>query len=401
MYLSSALANTRAGQLFIFLDEISNVRDWQYAIKSLKDTGELDGCTVVTTGSHTVDISRAAELLPGRRGSPRTGVLDHVLLPMTFFEFVRATNRELYDQIAAAVPVHQEARAAAVRTIAAGSAGEAAHRLWAWITPLEQSLEMYMRCGGIPAIADEFARTGSVSPGIYAAYLAIVRGGMDRLGLSSTRLNALLARIAESVRSAVSWSSLKRDAGIASHHTVESYVNVLDEMYIVSLVHRYSSSSGRPKFDSGKKIYFRDPFFLHAASAALLPRDPFGASLGYLDDPELKSAMVEQVVAEHAVRAALALGGPLKDRFDYHHAVFYWQGESKKEVDFVVRNGDSVFPIEVKYQGRVRGCDLRGLLAFGRAAGAQNGVVLTRSDIGDAAAGGIAMVPVPVFLFLV
>ena len=92
-YLTQAKRD-KSNRCFIYLDEISNVKDWQKAIKKLRDQGRLKNCTVVTTGSHSIDLSRATELLPGRRGLPINETLDKVLLPMKFSEFVATIDKK-------------------------------------------------------------------------------------------------------------------------------------------------------------------------------------------------------------------------------------------------------------------------------------------------------------------
>src|SRR3972149_6798215 len=57
--VNSYLESTRPGRkqrAYLFLDEISSVRDWQKAIKHLSDTGKLVNTTSILTGSHTLDI---------------------------------------------------------------------------------------------------------------------------------------------------------------------------------------------------------------------------------------------------------------------------------------------------------------------------------------------------------
>ncbi len=79
-----------AERLALFLDEVSYVDRWQRAVKHLWDLGLLQGVTVIVTGSHTLDVRRGAELLPGRRGE-RADV-DHLLLPLDFRSFWEATR---------------------------------------------------------------------------------------------------------------------------------------------------------------------------------------------------------------------------------------------------------------------------------------------------------------------
>ena len=46
----------RTKRLYIILDEISSVKDWQKGIKSLYDAGRLRKCTLILTGSHSIDL---------------------------------------------------------------------------------------------------------------------------------------------------------------------------------------------------------------------------------------------------------------------------------------------------------------------------------------------------------
>ena len=45
-------------RLFILLDEVSSIRDWQKGIKHLVDIGKLGNCTVILTGSHSIDVKK-------------------------------------------------------------------------------------------------------------------------------------------------------------------------------------------------------------------------------------------------------------------------------------------------------------------------------------------------------
>ena len=71
---------------YIFIDEISLVQDWQYAVKQAIDLGWGQSTTFILTGSSAVDIKRGAERLPGRRG--RVSQADKVLMPLDFRGFV-------------------------------------------------------------------------------------------------------------------------------------------------------------------------------------------------------------------------------------------------------------------------------------------------------------------------
>lgn len=78
LYLNWAAA-FRLERKYIFLDEISSVRNWEKGLKYLVDTGALKNATVVLTGSHSIDIKGSIERLPGRRGEGEgEGILDKI-----------------------------------------------------------------------------------------------------------------------------------------------------------------------------------------------------------------------------------------------------------------------------------------------------------------------------------
>lgn len=388
------------GRRFVFLDEISAVRDWQRAIKLLKDMGRLEGHTVVVTGSHSMDVRRGAESMPGRRGTTSNDdPLDKVLRPMSFGEFVRARDSEIAKRLSDLGLADGGGRARLAREVASGDAGAALADLSAYKGDLDGHLDAYLRTGGMPAVVDEYQRTMRIERATYEAYLGGAERDLARSGKNVSKISRLVPNILSSTGSCVSWSSLRRDTGIESPHTVEGCIEALDDTFALHVLYRYNSAADGPKFDSPKKLYMQDPFFFHAHNGAYAQGDPFDASVERLASPEKKAALVEQVVADHAIRLAFALA-PAKVGFRSSHAVFYWMGggKTKREVDLVVRDSGSLLPIEVKYQGSISRGDLYGLSDFRKATGTRGGVLVTRDEIGERA--GFATVPASLFLLL-
>src|SRR3972149_7067033 len=67
--------NLHKKRLYIFLDEVTSVRNWQKGIKYLVDAGKLSQAGIVLTGSNAADLRKGMERLPGRRG--KTGGPEH------------------------------------------------------------------------------------------------------------------------------------------------------------------------------------------------------------------------------------------------------------------------------------------------------------------------------------
>jgi len=72
----------------IIIDEISEVKNWEMAIKQIIDQKSNKNKIFILTGSHSIDIYKSVEKLPGRRGE-QTGVFTHkVVYSMSFSEYV-------------------------------------------------------------------------------------------------------------------------------------------------------------------------------------------------------------------------------------------------------------------------------------------------------------------------
>ncbi|MEM3697900.1 MAG: AAA family ATPase [Candidatus Bathyarchaeia archaeon] len=48
---------------YLFIDEVSMLAEWQKAIKLLIDSGKFRECTVILTGSHSIDLRKGSESL--------------------------------------------------------------------------------------------------------------------------------------------------------------------------------------------------------------------------------------------------------------------------------------------------------------------------------------------------
>lgn len=94
-FLAFAQPRTRK-RLFIFLDEISFVKEWQRAIKELVDSGKLKNAMVLLTGSNILDIKFSSERLPGRRGEIFKPDIE--MLPLDFSGFLGLVCSDLKEK---------------------------------------------------------------------------------------------------------------------------------------------------------------------------------------------------------------------------------------------------------------------------------------------------------------
>ena len=383
---------------FMYLDEISNIKDWQKGIKKLKDQGKLKNCTVIATGSHSIDLRHATELLPGRRGIPKKDTLDKILPPIKFGEFVPAMDKQIEKEILSKRLLSTRDRFSIIKGLVNGSIDGKLLEFSVYQNELDKYFESYLLTGGVPTAINEFLKNGFIQDSVYQIYVDAIRGDLKRANKDTSYMVQLLPNIIKSITTQTSWDSLKKNSDIGSHHTVEEYIKTLSEMFVLSIFYKYNSVDDKPKFDGLKKIFFHDSFFMHALNGYITQKDPYKLSLKLLDDSEFKSKIVEQVVADHCIRMAFNMASK-KAGFSYQSSVFYWQGKASREVDFVVRVNDVLIPIEVKYQNQIKKDDLYGIIDFNKTTKTNRGIIITKNELrveDDA-----VLIPASLFLMLI
>lgn len=399
--VNSYLESTRPEgkqRAYLFLDEISSVRDWQKAIKHLSDTGKLANTTVILTGSHTLDIKKAYEKLPGRRGN-LDDVPDKILLPMKFVEYVETINQDIRKLLSRLQIITSARRIKLLGELSNGTIPKEIKELSLYSKEIELLFNSYLMTGGIPRVTDEYLRTGKVSEGIYRTYIDVVLGDLARWNKKETYLRQILRRIFGTAGNPVSWNTLKDDTDVSSHNTVAEYVDTLKDSFVLFYVNFYDIARKLPSYQKNKKIHFYDPFFYHALRAWIGGQDPFAASIDFLKDSQNVGMLTESIVGSHLIRLAFCTSQQ-KQLFDYENSLFYWKSSKDREIDFVIKlNDNSVLPIETKYQSSIMKSDRYGIIDFKKSSGSDNGILLSKDKIEVRAE--IATLPVWLFLMLI
>lgn len=310
-YYLESIRPVQTDRLYIFLDEISFVREWQRGIKALADEGKLKKVTLLMTGSSLVDIGKGSERLPGRRGP--LNKVDFEQLPLTFREFI--------ELIAPSIEIDDEAGLEFNRDL------------------IRLRFRDYLLTGGFPLSINLFYDTGFIPAFVYQLYLNWIEGDIGRAGKSERNLYRIMSRILTHYSTPVSWLGIGKESGITSHATVQEYVELLEKMYVTNIVPFMDISSKTLLERKNRKIYITDPLIYHCFSGkhSGLGDNCFSESRMVLNDPLRVSKLVESVVGEHLRRT--------------FKECYYWQG--KKEIDFVVSDNNRFRFFKVKYQENV------------------------------------------------
>jgi predicted AAA+ superfamily ATPase len=226
---------------YLFLDEVTSVREWWRAIKYLIDIGKLEDCVVTITGSCSLKIKRDIEMFPGRTGYGR--VIE--VLPLNFREYIEVfgiKNYKLeYDSVL-------------------------------------NLFKRYLETGGFPLTINDYPSTHILN--------AIV-GEMIRFGKSLEVMKETIASLISKIPSALSFRAIASETSGYSYKTVQEYLEFLRDLYIIDFA--YLKEGNKVLFRKERKIFFRDPLLLKIFS-------------DWTNTRYLYSALIENVIQEHLYR---------------------------------------------------------------------------------------------------
>lgn len=376
---------------YIFLDEISAVKDWQRGIKYLYDTGKLENSAVIMTGSHSLDIRRAAERLPGRRGTT-SGAVDKVLLPMKFSEYLETRDEGVAQLLRSLDLLRFENRRRIIEEVAKGRIPNEIEELSLYSNDLSKYLDDYLLTGGIVRALNDFNKFGRIRQETYSTYVQVTIGDILRWDKRETYMAQLLRRVIATVSSQVSWRSLQKDTDIGHVNTVSEYIDVLKSSFVLCPIYVLDRKKGGPLFGKEKKIHFHDPFIFHALRGWVNQTPFYQEALNYLEG-EGRSKLIENIICDHLIRFAFALNPT--DDFEPTRNLMYWKSKLH-EVDFVLKFGGAYLPFEVKYSSSFSRREINGIYSFTRQQPEYKGIVVTK----DLLSNDKGVVALPAFILL-
>ena len=224
----------------------------------------------------------------------------------------------------------------------------------AWIGhSSDEDWRHYFINGGLPETFPMVDQRGYVSA-LYNSMLTKDILGRHKVRNAPRFLDAAYVIMQQFSRE-VAYDSLADRAGIASAHTMQSYVGYLAESYLVSLVRKYSTKPAeRIRND---KLYLNDPAFISYFTGILGSEEELGWRL------------------ENIVYLDL-----LRHRADDDTEIFYYRDQSY-DIDFcLVRHGKVVQLIQVAYTiagERTRKREITPLFGAGRKLGCSNLLLVT------------------------
>ncbi len=362
---------------YIFIDEISMIKDWQYAILELSNMRVLDNCALVVTGSNAIDLTRATESLIGRKGMVPGGNYRS-LLPMGFLEYATVTSTPLRKFMNNSGMCNLDVRSTLWNKLVLGHEDQILKNLYMMYGEFDVALRQYVLSGGIPKITNQIMEHGSIKDNFYQEYQQSIMFEWSRMNYEQDRLKRYAEFVIRGIGGTISWNGMAKKLDIPNGATAEGYAMALRDMYVALLTYTYDERHDRMHYKKLKKIHVRDPFFLHALNAWSADRDYYTLATEYVSDASSMGHMAECILADHLARKALSkssnmMQSAVSDR------LFHWRDDAAREVDFVYREPRSTpVPIESKYVEHVDRRLLGGMSSFIDATDASRGIVATK-----------------------
>lgn len=268
----------------LFVDEITAIRDWIPALKTILDAGELRKVLLVTTGSKAADLRHGAERLPGRKG--KLARTNYIFTPVAFTEFKRVCASSVTQDLL---------------------------------------LPSYLLAGGSPPACVEVAATGRLPDYVTEMVRDWIYGEFAAAGRSRPMLLGVLDCLHRFGGTPVGQSKLAREAGLANNTLAAGYIEALADLMSVAPSFAWDSDHQRTNRRRPCKFHMTNLL----ASMAWHPAH-IRTPAEFLGLPgNVQAPLLEWAVAQECWRRAAQRGEEIPE------SMHYWQG-GEHELDFVL-----------------------------------------------------------------
>lgn len=287
--------------LYIILDEVTYIKEWDRGIKYLADTGLFSKTVLILTGSDLTFLKEARMRFPGRRG--KSDRLDYHLYPLSFQE-TRILKGEIdFDS-------------------------------------LYQSLQNYLLHGGYLTAINDIGRYQLIKHGTLQTYSDWIRGDSLKRGKNEAYLKEIFMAILKTYGTQVTWNALAQHTSIHHPSTVQEYCDILQSMEAVFIQSALIEDKLLPAPKKARKLVFCDPFIFHSIRNWITGKLPTQIGL-------FEPVLVETVLINHVRRS---------------FPTYYIKAEGEVDIAYI-RDG-KFWPIEIKWTNQLRSKDLKQILKY-------------------------------------
>jgi len=374
--------NLGVSALYIFIDEITAVKDWNLELKYISDSGILEKAKILATGSCASALRRKGELLPGRGLEGN----EYYMKPLSFRDFVLQTtdpvistigDAEFRDSLIKLRPILEKTSC----SLEAGFSQlfKALHQIAPFKRELDYLFNLYIRYGGYPFVVNDYLlkklqseqrqTNFSINPKLSETLMRDIIGDLTKLGKQETLVRQILREISEKYGSRYSFSKIASDIE-TTHVTAIDYLETLEESFIVTILYAFDFNKKDIKFKGDKKVFFQDPFIFHSVKSFLTGKDVNEIIEETLQNEELVSKLIEGIVSSN-----LIANQEIPMMREPKTFLWFYYDTQGKEIDNILRINEKYTAIETKYQNEVSSRDIW------RTPHARECAILTKEDL--------------------
>lgn len=381
--------NMDAEQVYIVLDEITSLKDWNQELKTLSDTGATRKARVLVTGSSGAALRDTGEQLPGRGLEGN----EYNLKPLTFREFILQTidhfaSRSTSTELAMALKQLKETLPAAKISLKEDipKTAEICNKVLPYQQELTYLFDHYLRCGGFPASINSYLNQDKhkVDPTVAENFMRIILGALADYGKNEATARQLLDEILAKYGTMYSFTRL---TDRVNHVTTGDYLDYLEKSFILHIHYALDLNKKTPKYKGRKKVIFQDPFIHYSTRSWLRGTDINEAINETFNDERQLSQIVEATVTSHLTTSNETPIMREKNTFNW----FYYDDRGR-EIDNIIKNNGEYDAVEVKYRNNVTSSDAT------KTQGLRQTIILSRDDY--AATEETIIIPASVYLSL-
>lgn len=339
-------------RLYIFIDEITLVSDWQMGLKFMKEAELFEDITIFLSGSALFD--------------PENNILSNeemIMRRLSYKDLVRLLDRNLYNRVK-----------------------RENHNCLLGNSRMEYYLDVFMLTGGfIPAI-NSFKKNAKIDQEEYNKYLDWFNGDITKLGRDLILARQILKELILSFGNNIGYKTITQRTKARMHVTIQEYISIFESLFAIKTVYQVGDDM-LPAKSKAKKMFFRDPFLYWTFFSYIYGSlNNWQFACERLHQESIFNSLVENVIFSHLISD--------EDLDDWGEKVMYWRdANSQKEINFVYRHEGSVLPILNRYNQKIT---IKDKKIFEKA-NFSKGIIITNNELN--LDNPIKLVPFTCFLF--
>lgn len=328
---------------YLFIDEITYVKEWDRAIKHFADLGYFKQGSVLITGSDSIILKEGMKRFPGRRGEAEQS--DFHYFPISFSEYVILIEPALKKDVNNIKDLSQDISKLSHQGMSIFEEFLQHEKMTIFIKLFNQ----YLITGGFLTALNELAKNKKIKNYVYNTYIQWIIGDFLKKEKKEYFLKDIVLALSERLGNQISFHNLTAFTNIQNHSTTHEYLKILEDMDVLFIQEALREDKLRASPKKLKKINFSDPFI---ALALICWAKDIQSNWDFVNE----NIIMENKLKPHIVE------GCISSLFKRKYKTYYIKAQG--EVDLALLNKNTFFPIEIKWTENLKTSELKQILKY-------------------------------------